>query len=117
MKPTLKALSYAITLAGVIVFAYPGRLFSQDTVAKKNHKTMIVKIESDENGKKTVLDTTINLDQVANMKDLQEFMKKYDVDLRELAGNLGNMEININRMGIPDSAWRDSIRNFTKNII
>ncbi len=115
MKPTSKAFFYVTAMVTAVILACPGRSYSQDSTGKNHHKTMILKIQDDKNGKKTILDTTINLDQVGDVKDLKEFMRKYDVDLRDLDESIGEMNINISNMELPDSVG-DSLRNFTKNI-
>jgi hypothetical protein len=94
-----------------IVLAHP--VFSQDTVKKNPKTTMKISIIRDDNGKKTILDTTITSSRRLDPDEMDEIIAHLDDNIKGLDEGLKELDINLGRMKLPDSAMMDSLMAMT----
>jgi hypothetical protein len=89
--------------------------FSQDTVRKKDDYGKVkLMIKVDKDGKSKTIDTTFTITGPMDEKYLEDILKDYKDNMKDFADQMHDMEININAMGIPDSAMIDSLGKMGK---
>ncbi len=97
-----------------IILTSPG--YTQDTL-KKNPKTILkLKIIKDENGEKTVIDTTITSAKSLDQGEINEIIVNLDENMKGLDAGLKELSLSLSEMNLPDSGMMDSIRKMTDRI-
>lgn len=97
-----------------IILTFPG--FTQDTLKKNPKTTLKLKIIKDENGKKTIIDTTITSSKSLDSGEIDEIIANLDDNMKGLDEGLKELNISLSQMKLPDSAMMDSIRKMTARI-
>lgn len=112
----LKDSILVIGLAAImtIILSYPG--FSQDTIKKNPRTTLKLKIIKDDNGKKTVIDTTITSSKSLDSGEIDEIIANLDGNMKGLDEGLKELNLSLSHMKLPDSAMMDSIKKMTDRI-
>ncbi|NQV02023.1 MAG: hypothetical protein HQ542_05225, partial [Bacteroidia bacterium] len=88
LKPVmLTFMAFSMTLL------FSGSLVAQDTVVKKPHKVMKIKVDMDEDGESFTIDTSFVIDEDFTMEQFQEAMKEYEVQMEEMEHYLKEIEI------------------------
>ena len=104
-----KAISL-ILITGLISFFFSHDIIAQDSVTTKSKKAKIVlKIEKEENGKTTVIDTVINLSEPYEWKEFEKAMQEYEIQMEQLQDELKKIEVNVDIPEFPDSLISDSL--------
>src|ERR1035438_3856471 len=116
MYSRLKDSILVVSLATImtIILAFPG--FTQDTMKKHPQTTVKVKIINEENGKKTVLDTTITSSRSLDSGEIDEIIANLDENMKGMDNGLKELDLSLGKMNLPDSSMMDSIRKMTRNI-
>ncbi len=113
----LKDSTLILILAAVMTFMLTVPAHSQDTI-KKNSKTVLsLKIVKDENGKKTVIDTTFTSDRPLSSKEMKALMSDLDENLNEPGDDGEDLGVFFDGIDLPDSGMMDSIRKMTDKYI
>jgi len=91
--------------------------FSQDKAGNKDPKgTVRLRIEKDENGKRTVIDTSFNLSDKKERDAYEIFMKEQDTPSAAHNKAMKGIEVKIKDLGSLDSLDLDSLGNLEKRI-
>ena len=91
--------------------------FSQDKAGNKEPKgTVRLRIEKDENGQKTVIDTSFNLNDKKGKDGYEIFMKEHGTPAAVHDKAMKEVEIRIKDLGKTDSLDLDSLAGIEKNI-
>ena len=114
----LKDSMLVIVLATIMTIALTSPVFSQDTLkVKKNPRTVLkLKIIKDENGKKTVIDTTITSSKSLDSGEINDIIANLDDNMKGMDEGLKELDLSLSHMKLPDSAMMDSIRKMTARI-
>lgn len=112
----LKNSMLVISLATIMTFipTFPG--YTQDTLKKNPKTTLKLKIIKDENGKKTVIDTTITSAKSLDPGEINEIIVNLDENMKVLDVGLKELSLSLSQMNLPDSGMMDSIRKMTDRI-
>jgi len=105
-----------IGLAAVFSFVLVHPVSAQDTIKKHSKTVITLKIVKDENGKKTVIDTTITTDKPLKSKELKAIVSDMGEDVKGENGDMDDFSFSFNGDEFPDSAFMDSIHKMTKDI-
>jgi hypothetical protein len=93
----------------MITFSMSTVVIGQDTVKTTSQKSVVrLKINKDENGKTTVIDTTFALTTKCH-KELKAYLNKHRDDLDDLGEELENIEVMVDIPDLPDSLMTDSV--------
>ena len=99
-----------IFFAGVLTSLFSLTSAAQDSSKTKSKKKMVVlKIEKDDNGKTTVIDTTFNINSPSGQKEFEEFLAKHKEELENIGDELENIDISVDMPDFPDSTAADSM--------
>ncbi|MBN1199434.1 MAG: hypothetical protein JXA23_08800 [Bacteroidales bacterium] len=83
----------------ILVFAMislsSGLLKAQDTLAKKPHKVIKIKVDSDEGGESFTIDTTFVIDNDLDMAKFQKAMQKYEMKMQDMENYLEELELEL----------------------
>ena len=78
------------------IFIFPGKISAQDPQkSSKNQKTVQMKIVTTENGKTTVLDTTITTTEPGDLKEYQYQLQVMDDQMKDMEKGMKEMEIEL----------------------
>jgi hypothetical protein len=78
------------------IFIFPGKISAQDAKkTSKNEKTIQMKIVTTENGKTTVIDTTITTTEPGDLKEYEYQMRVMDDQVKDMDKEMKEMEIEL----------------------
>jgi hypothetical protein len=119
MKTTIRLLDsiLVICLAAVMTFFLTLPAHSQDTVKKSSRTVIKVKVIKDENGVKTIIDTSFSSDRPVNPRQMRRMMADLDHGLRGQRPGRGVYRFNFSDTDFPDSSMMDSIEKDTDRIM
>jgi hypothetical protein len=98
----------------IIILTFPG--YTQDTLKKNPKTTLKLKIIKDENGKRTIIDTTITSNKSLDSGEVDEIIATLDDNMKGLDEGLKDLDISLSKMKFPDSTMMDSIHKMTDRL-
>jgi hypothetical protein len=108
----MKKSFFLILITGLMTCFFSQEIAAQDSVTTKSKKAKIVlKINKNDNGKTTVIDTVINLSYPYDGKEFEKAMQKYEAEIDQLQDELENIEVYVDIPDFPDSLINDSVVN------
>ena len=93
-KSLVKLVMLTIAVVGMTVL-FSETLFAQDTVIEKPHKVMKIKVDVDEDGNSFFVDTSFVIDENFSMKEFEEAMAQYKVQMKDVGKYLKELEIEL----------------------
>jgi hypothetical protein len=80
-----KSIALIMLITGLLTFILSFNVEAQDSLKTKGQKGVVVlKIQKDDNGKTTVIDTTFTITTPDGQEELEKYLKKHEAELKNL---------------------------------